>query len=114
MRTSTYQADIVLTYDGKVIMEDNAAISPVNVYKRTCVIDGIQDDTKLTVKVLENGRELVAYTPEKQEIPELPKPAEAIGEPWSIQTMKSCILLVCILSSIVMQLICQIRIIWKH
>ena len=84
--TSTYQADIVLTYDGKVIMEDNAAISPVNVYKRTCVIDGIQDDTKLTVKVLENGRELVAYTPEKQEIPELPKPAEAIGEPWSIQT----------------------------
>ena len=84
--TSTYQADIVLTYDGKVIMEDNAAISPVNVYKRTCVIDGIQDDTKLTVKVLENGRELVAYTSEKQEIPELPKPAEAIGEPWSIQT----------------------------
>ena len=84
--TSTYQADIVLTYDGKVIMEDNAAISPVNVYKRTCVIDSIQDDTKLTVKVLENGRELVAYTPEKQEIPELPKPAEAIGEPWSIQT----------------------------
>lgn len=64
--TSTYQADIVLTYDGKVIMEDNAAISPVNVYKRTYVIDSIQDDTKLTVKVLENGRELVTYTPEKQ------------------------------------------------
>ncbi len=86
--TGTHLADIELTYDGKVLMKEKKVISPTDIYKKTCVIENIKEETKLTIRVTEDGRELVSYTPEKQEIPELPKPAEAIGEPQSIQTVE--------------------------
>lgn len=90
--TGTHLADIVLTYDGSIVSQEKAVISPTNVYKKTCVIENVTDETKLKITVTEGDKVLVAYQPEKQELPELPKPAEAIGEPESIRTVEELFL----------------------
>lgn len=79
------QARILLTYDGDTVLDETVHLSPVDTYKKTIPL-AAEDDTKLTLRVLDGDAELVAYTPLKQEIPQLPEPAQAAKEPEEIMT----------------------------
>ncbi len=85
--TGRHEAKITVTYDEEAILCENAVISPTDIYEKSIAFDAA-DETKLTVSVTEGENVLVAYTPEKQEIPKLPKPAEAVGEPQEFQTVE--------------------------
>lgn len=79
-------ARIVLEKAGEEIFGDTVDISPVNPYEKE-VEASIEDKTKVTVRVLNaEGRELISFTPPEENIPELPKPAEAAKDPEEIQT----------------------------
>lgn len=78
-------ARILLTYDGTAVLDETVHLSPVDTYKKTLSM-AVEDETKLTLKVLDGARELVAYTPLAQEIPKLPDPAQAAKEPEEIMT----------------------------
>lgn len=65
---------------------DTADISPVKIYEKEVSVDA-EDKTELTVRVLNaQGRVLVEFTPLEENIPELPKPAEAAKTPEEILT----------------------------
>ena len=83
--TREAEAKICLSYENHMIMEEQAHLSPVSVYKKTvdCVC---ADETALTAAVYEGNRVLVSYTPEGQHMEKLPDPAEEIGEPDTIGT----------------------------
>ena len=79
-------ARIVLEKCGKEIFADTADISPVKIYEKEVSVDA-EDKTELTVRVLNaQGRVLVEFTPLEENIPELPKPAEAAKAPEEILT----------------------------
>lgn len=78
-------ARIRLTYGDTVLLDEEAALSPVRTYQRTAPC-AVEDETKLTLKVLDGDRELAAYTPLKREIPKLPEPAQAAKDPEEIMT----------------------------
>lgn len=78
-------ARIRLTDGGRVLLDEAAALSPVQTYQKT-VDAAVEDDTRLTLKVLDGARELVSYTPLKREIPKLPDPAQASKDPEEIMT----------------------------
>ncbi len=79
------QARILLTYDGDTLLDETVLLSPVHTYEKR-LSGGVEDETKLKLQVLEEGRELVSYTPLKKEIPKIPSPAEAAKEPEQIMT----------------------------
>ena len=79
------RARIRLTYGDTVLLDEEAALSPVRTYQKT-VNAAVEDETRLTVKVLDGVRELVSYTPLKQEIPKLPEPAQAAKDPEELMT----------------------------
>lgn len=78
-------ARIQLIYGDTVLLDDETALSPTQTYQKT-VPCAAGDETCLTVKVLDGARELVSYTPLKQEIPKLPDPAQAAKDPEEIMT----------------------------
>ncbi|ETP72983.1 hypothetical protein UYO_1045 [Lachnospiraceae bacterium JC7] len=78
-------ARFLLTYDGEVLSEETAHLSPVSTYSKT-IRHNVSDETKLCFAVFAEGRELVHYSPLKKEIPELPHPAEAAKAPSEIMT----------------------------
>lgn len=78
-------ARIRLTDGGRVLLDEAAALSPVQTYQKT-VDAAVEDETRLTLKVLDGARELVSYTPLKREIPKLPDPAQASKDPEEIMT----------------------------
>ncbi len=78
-------ARILLTYEGHPVLDETVHLSPADPYRKTVHTEAA-DDTKLTLKVLDGEKELVSYTPLKQEIPKLPDPAEAAKEPEEIMT----------------------------
>ena len=78
--------------DAMVNMEiENGKVSlcvytPVKIYEKEVSVDA-EDKTELTVRVLNaQGRVLVEFTPLEENIPELPKPAEAAKTPEEILT----------------------------
>ncbi len=79
------QAQIILTYDGEVLLDETTLLSPVNTYEKI-VHTVVDDDTKLTLRVMNGKKELISYSPLKQEIPKLPDPAEAAKDPAEIMT----------------------------
>ncbi len=79
------RARVRLTYGDTVLLDEEAALSPVRTYQKT-VPCAVEDETGLTVKVLDGARELVSYTPLKREIPRLPDPAEAAKDPEELMT----------------------------
>lgn len=83
--TGVHSAKISLEYDGQLIFEKDTEISPVKVFEAEFAFE-VTDETKLKLKVCEGKRELVSYTPEKQELQKLPNPAEAVAEPEEITT----------------------------
>ncbi len=83
-------AHVVLRRKGEIIFEETARISPVDIYRNT-VEAGVGEDTDFTLELHSGepegrGRLLLSYTPLAEEIPELPKPAEAAKDPEEIQT----------------------------
>ena len=78
-------ARIRLTYGDTVLLDEEAELSPVRTYQKT-VNAAVEDETRLTVKVLDGVRELVSYTPLKREIPKLPQPAQAARDPEELMT----------------------------
>lgn len=78
-------ARILLTDGGRVLLDEEAELSPVRTYQKT-VPWAAADETGLTLKVLDGTRELVSYTPLKREIPKLPEPAQAAKDPEEIMT----------------------------
>lgn len=78
-------ARILLTYGDTVLLDEEAELSPVRTYQKTAPC-AVEDETKLTLKVLDGDRELAAYTPLKREIPKLPQPAQAARDPEELMT----------------------------
>ena len=79
-------AKIVLEQNGNVVWETTEDLSPVKVYETEVELQ-VEDKTKVTVRVLNaDGRELVSFTPLKEEIPKIPEPAQAAKDPKEIQT----------------------------
>ncbi len=78
-------ARILLTYGKETLLDETTLLSPVHTYEKT-LHTGVEDETRLTLKVLSDERELVSYTPLKKEVPKLPSPAKAADEPEKIMT----------------------------
>jgi tetratricopeptide (TPR) repeat protein len=78
-------ARILLTYGKETLLDETTLLSPVHTYEKT-LHTGVEDETRLTLKVLSDERELVSYTPLKKEVPKLPSPAKAADEPEKIMS----------------------------
>ena len=78
-------ARILLTDGSKVLLDEETVLSPVQTYQKM-VPCAVEDETELTLKVLDGARELVSYTPLKRKIPKLPDPAEAAKDPEKLMT----------------------------
>lgn len=81
---------IELSCRGQQLLCERVKLSPVDVFDKTIVIDktvieGKEEDLCLKVTA-KNGEVLVAYSPEKKKIEEIPCPAEAAKAPEEIMT----------------------------
>ncbi|MCI9078144.1 MAG: DUF5107 domain-containing protein [Lachnospiraceae bacterium] len=85
--TGKHEAKVTLSYNGSTVFEENTVLSPTDIFEKDIDFTA-EDETKLNVCITENGKVLVAYTPEEQKIEKLPLPAEAIGEPEDIPTVE--------------------------
>ena len=85
--TAVYEnARIILTGKDGVLCDESAMISPVDIFEKSVVLPDDTQEEDLKVEVLVDGRSLIAYQPEKEEIPKLPDPAKAADEPSKIMT----------------------------
>lgn len=107
--TSAYEnARVVLTHKGAVVLDERADISPVQIFEKTVTLpehtngerlneelnEKLKEELKaeevkeeeLKIEVFAQGRSLIAYQPEAEEIPTLPEPAKAAEEPSKIMT----------------------------
>ena len=58
-------ARVILTYEGQVLLDEKRMISPVAPFE-THLDQVVEDETKLTVRVLDGTREMISYTPAKK------------------------------------------------
>lgn len=89
--TGVYEnAEVVLTYGLSEIFRENVKLSPVDVYKRILKKKelglGKAEDEKLKLRVFADGKCLVEYQPEPEEIQKMPEPAKAAKDPTEIMT----------------------------
>lgn len=89
--TGIYEnAEVVLTYGLSEIFRENVKLSPVDVYKRILKKKelglGKAEDEKLKLRVFADGKCLVEYQPEPEEIQKMPEPAKAAKDPTEIMT----------------------------
>ncbi|UZQ85205.1 DUF5107 domain-containing protein [Thermoclostridium stercorarium] len=89
--TGIYEnAEVVLTYGLIEIFRENVKLSPVDVYKRILKKKelglGKAEDEKLKLRVFADGKCLVEYQPEPEEIQKMPEPAKAAKDPTEIMT----------------------------
>ena len=78
-------ARVLLARGEEVLLDEKAALSPARPYERT-LSAAAEDETQLTLTVLDGARALLSYTPLKQEIPRLPEPAQAAKDPEELRT----------------------------
>lgn len=79
-------ANLQVLQKGRVIFERAVAVSPRKAYETTVPLAS-GEKTEYTVRLLdEKGRELVSFTPLKEEIPKLPEPAKPAEDPKKIMT----------------------------
>lgn len=90
--TAVYlQARILLTEKAQILLDETVELSPVKVFDK--VLDVVvQQPEALYLQVLAQGRVLVEYQPEKEDIPKLAQPAEAARKPWEIRTNEELLL----------------------
>lgn len=81
------QARVLLTYGNEILLDETTKLSPVKTFE-TVIHTQVEDETGLTLRVLDGEKELVAYRPLKKEIPKLPEPAEASKAPEEIMTVE--------------------------
>lgn len=83
--TALYKdVQIVLTYNGENIHQENTTISPTEVFEKTFDFY-IEDEHQLRVCVIHNNDILVEYQAKKQGIPKLAEPAVAARFPEEIR-----------------------------
>lgn len=83
--TSKKNVVVKLTYNDRELIREETMISPFDLYEKK-IPYAYYDATKLVLAVYEDGKLLISYSPQKQEIEKLPDPAEAIGNPEKIET----------------------------
>ena len=84
--TSVYEnATVTVKNKKEVIFEESVTISPIALYKKEFVIDGIKE-SDISVTVHYKNKVLVSYQPMEKEIQQLPDPAEAAKDPEEIMT----------------------------
>lgn len=84
--TGVYEnAVIKVVYDGEKQLEESAILSPEDIYERKIQLH-VSDKEKLEVSVWNEGKCLVSYRPEKQEIEAIPDPAKEAKKPSEIMT----------------------------
>ena len=76
-------ANVVITNAGKEILNEKVTISPENVFERSIALAGA-DRTKVRIRVIYEGKELVAYQEKDYGIPKLAEPAKAAKAPKDI------------------------------
>ena len=74
-----------LTEGDQLIFEEEKKLAPGQVFEKNA-FSFQEDETKLCLTVLRDGRELISYTPEKEELRKLPSPAEAAADPETYLT----------------------------
>ncbi len=74
-----------ITAEGRLLLEEETELSPVKTYEKTIDLNGAPEE-ELYLEVLSEGKLLVSYQPEKEEIQKLPEPAQAAKEPSEILT----------------------------
>lgn len=89
--TARRRATVRLRRGGQTVYEQQAELSPEQPFAARVELE-VTDETALTAEVWADGRLLVDYTPEKQQIEPLPAPAEAIGAPETIPTNEELVL----------------------
>lgn len=73
------QARVLLTYGNEILLDETTKLSPVKTFE-TVIHTQVEDETGLTLRVLDGEKELVAYRPLKKRfqscrsLPRLPKP----------------------------------------
>lgn len=84
--TAVYEnAEIVLTVNRETVLKETAKISPVDIFRADAAVNGAKEE-ELCLNVSADGRTLVSYQPEPEEIPKLPDPAKAAKKPEEIMT----------------------------
>ncbi|MCM1189926.1 MAG: DUF5107 domain-containing protein [bacterium] len=84
--TSVFEeADIVLTRGAEKLLDVRTKLSPVEVYRAEAEAENLREE-ELQLAVYADGRCLVEYRPEREEIFKMPEPAKAAREPEEIFT----------------------------
>ena len=84
--TGVYEKAIIrLTAAGEILFEENAVISPEDIFEKEWEKEGLKEE-ELCLAVYAEGRCLVEYRPDPVTIPELPEPAKAAKAPEEIMT----------------------------
>lgn len=84
--TCVYEnANILLTVNGEKLLDETVLLSPVDIYKKSIDIPNVKEE-ELHLAVYADGKCLVEYQPEPEEIPSIPEPAKAAKEPEAIMT----------------------------
>ncbi|MDC7293737.1 DUF5107 domain-containing protein [Butyrivibrio sp. DSM 10294] len=79
------EAEINATYKGEVIFREKTKLSPNDIYEKELPVN-IEDEYRLKVSIMAEGKELISYQPKDQGIPKLAEPAKAAKEPSEILT----------------------------
>ncbi len=79
------RANIRLSLHGQILADEETELSPTKIYRKTIsfVDEGKEE---LMLEVMAEGKCLISYRREKEEISELPKPAEAAAVPEKLMT----------------------------
>lgn len=84
--TGVYEnANILLTVNSEKLLDETVLLSPVDIYKKSIDIPNVKEE-ELHLAVYTDGKCLVEYQPEPEEIPSIPEPAKAAKEPEAIMT----------------------------
>ncbi len=82
---------ILLEVNGKEVYSDEASLSPVEVYEKVLPVNETRPE-ELKVSVYDGKQLLVSYQAEKENIPEMAKPAEPAKDPEDIMTNEELLL----------------------
>ena len=90
--TQRYEdAEVVVTNAGQEIYRKKGFLSPTDIFEAAIPAD-VKKKEDICVSVYHGKKLLVSYQPEKEEIPELGKPAEAAKNPEEIMTNEELLL----------------------
>lgn len=86
------KARILLSKNGKVCFDVEEYLSPEHPFEAIIDFDGAIDENTVLSVLDENGKEMVSYNPEKQEIRPIPEPAKAAKQPSEISSIEQLFL----------------------